>query len=149
MVKKILLILLTIINVTAITFFSTQTAEQSKRISNKLSETLVVPIIEKTDTSLNETDIKVIGNERIRDFAHFFLFLTLGVLLYAVFRNMNVKFSLFDTLIICIIYALFDELYQEFLGRGRTFEFIDLIKDWAGSIFGVTINYIILKRKKC
>lgn len=146
MVKRILLILLTIINVATITFFSTQTAEQSKQISSKLSERLVAPIIKKTDISLNETDIKVIGNERLRDFAHFFLFLTLGVLVYAVCKNIKIKFSLCTALVICVLYALFDELYQELLGQGRTFEFVDLLKDWAGSCSGITTNHIIHKK---
>lgn len=143
MIKKIILVLLCIVNLSLITMLSTQNAEKSNELSKNVTQKIITPIY--PEEKIEENILK--SNGTIRTTAHFVLFLTLGVILCFTFKSFNIKHSFLYPFIICIIYALFDETYQEVLHQGRAFEFVDLLKDWCGSTVGVLAVYFIHKLK--
>ena len=53
---------------------------------------------------------------------------------------------------VCVLYSVTDEIHREFFVDGRAFEFIDLAKDWSGSLIGVLsggrINKIVIHIKQ-
>ena len=139
MVKRIILILLCIVNLSLITMLSTQNAEKSNELSKNVTQKIISPMY--SEENIEENILK--SNGAIRNTAHFVLFLTLGVILCFTFKGFNIKHSFLYPFIICIIYALFDKIYQELLHQGRAFEFVDLLKDWSGSAVGVLAVYFI------
>lgn len=145
MIKKIIMLILCMITMLSITLLSSQNAEKSTELSVGISEKIVdtTPKIDKL--SENERDISITNmNIKIRNIAHFTLFLILGVVIYITMQTFGIRHSFVLSLSICILYALFDETYQMLLQNGRTFEIIDLVKDWIGALVGVTITQTLL-----
>ena len=54
---------------------------------------------------------------------------------------------------VCVLYAVTDEIDQEFFVDGRAFELIDIAKDWSGSLIGILlsggINKIVTYMRQC
>ncbi len=148
MIKRIILIILTVLNLFAITAFSTQGAESSDKLSSEVTEKVVMPIIEKTNKIPIQNSTLGKNNNKIRSVAHFTLFLTLGVLMAFTLTNLGIKNSFFYAFAICAFYALFDEVYQELLQKGRAFEFVDLLKDWLGTVIGLVLSRAIILLRK-
>ena len=144
MVKRIILILLCIVNLSLITMLSTQNAKKSNELSKNVTQKIISPIY--SEEKIEENILK--SNETIRTTAHFVLFLTLGIILCFTIKSFHIKHSFLYSFIMCIIYALFDEIYQELLHQGRAFEFVDLLKDWSGSTVGVLAVYFIYKLRR-
>lgn len=46
---------------------------------------------------------------------------------------------------LCAVYAVFDELHQEFFTDGRAFELVDLAKDWSGSTLGILLTLLLYR----
>ena len=57
----------------------------------------------------------------------------------------KVRFKFLWAFAVCVLYAVTDEIHQEFFVDGRAFELIDLAKDWSGSLIGVLIGGRISK----
>ncbi len=140
--KRALLILLCIINLASITYFSSQSAEKSSTLSKAVTQKIIEPIIKKSKQPIDKKTTDKY-HKLIRSIAHIALFLTLGILLYLTLIEFKVKWSFLCAFVICFIYAIFDETYQELLNRGRTFEFVDLLKDWSGAFGGITVASLI------
>ncbi len=138
--KRLILILLCIANLLTITYFSAQNAKKSTEVSEGITVKVVSTVIGKSETDVKD-NIKQY-DKYTRNFAHFFLFMTLGVLLYLTFKEFSIKLSFLYALAICLVYALFDEMYQEFSSQGRAFEIVDLLKDWSGSLVGIVTAYL-------
>ena len=53
----------------------------------------------------------------------------------------------------CVLYAVTDEMQREFFVEDGDFEFIDLAKDWSGSLIGILlsggINKIVTYMRQC
>lgn len=99
------------------------------------------------DTSSNQTGfiVNIISNTFninnidlitliVRKFAHFTEYFVLGLLIY------NYNKNVLKALIICIIYAISDEIHQLFI-LGRSFQIKDIIIDTLGSITGILFVY--------
>ena len=84
------------------------------------------------------------GNRFLRRFlkepgSHFLLFLLLGIFVSLWMKEQSIAYFLKPVTVsffICAIYAVTDEIHQEFFVEGRAFELIDLAKDWSGSLLG-------------
>ncbi len=139
MIKKIILIILCIANMAAITYFSSQNAEKSTEVSESIT-VKVVSRVTNTPEPIVRENIKQY-DKYTRSFAHFFLFLTLGALLYHTLSEFGVKLSFFLAFAICFAYAIFDETYQGLSNQGRAFEVVDLLKDWSGSMAGIVLAF--------
>ena len=153
MIKKTVMLILCMITMLSITLLSSQNAEKSTKLSVGISEK-IVDAAPKTDKLLeNERDISITNmNIKIRNIAHFTLFLIFGVVIYITMQTFGIRHSFVLSLSICILYALFDETYQMLLQNGRTFEMRDLVKDWIGTLVGITIIQTLLfvaKKWKC
>lgn len=85
----------------------------------------------------------------VRKIAHLSEYLILGILVHNLIKNYNKK--TFIAILICIIYAISDEIHQIFV-PGREFKLLDICIDSLGSIIGIYmykyILYIINKYKK-
>ena len=85
----------------------------------------------------------------VRKIAHLSEYLILGILAHNLIKNYNKK--TFIAILICIIYAISDEIHQIFV-PGREFKLLDICIDSIGSIIGIYmykyILYITNKYKK-
>ena len=79
----------------------------------------------------------------IRKLAHFTEYFILGILLYNCFI-ISFRMNLYVPIIICIMYAISDEIHQLFVS-GRCFQLRDIIIDTCGSITGIYLLKKIIK----
>ena len=116
-------------------------SSQVSKQSNQLS-TGITMVIEKTvlkvvpNANFNIQSI----NHIVRKNAHFFVYLVLGILVMNAIRN-NKYFAL----MICVLYAISDELHQFFVpGRGPGIK--DVLIDSMGAVIGILIFIGIFKK---
>lgn len=146
--QTIFYLYLTIFCVFMIFGFSSQNGSQSSETSGKLTLFLVERIVPHfVQRSIAEqTEILVASNIVLREFAHIFSFFCLGIsaeLFYSSqwpFSSSKTFFSVWwKTFLFCVCIAWADECYQGLFVDGRTFQVIDLAKDWFGSAVGTAI----------
>lgn len=77
----------------------------------------------------------------VRKIAHFSEYLILGILIY----NYCLRLDL--STLLCLLYALSDEIHQIFI-PGRSCQIRDIIIDLLGAIFGILILHLYNKRKR-
>jgi VanZ family protein len=133
-------------------------SNQPASISGSLSSRITTKIIEgsKEIKELQETKRKVAFSKKdsmIRDYAHFSLFLGLGIFAFLLSRSYKLRLSALLSMMFCILYALSDEYHQTFV-PGRSFQLVDLYFDWFGSLTGIviialSIKIIIIFMNKC
>lgn len=127
-------------------------SSQVREDSNNLSKSIavrIVSVVERVSPSL-DLDVDYI-NHLVRKGAHFFSYLLLGVLVVRVLSLSKIhgrRLYIF-TFIICIAYAITDELHQG-LVPGRGPQVFDVLIDATGSFSGVLIymSWIEFKKKK-
>ena len=118
-------IILVIIWMSIIFIFSSFNSDRSTEQSN-----IIVNIIANLFNINNIELLSLI----IRKIAHFMEYFILGVLVLNMLRYTNKSITL--GIIICILYALSDELHQ-ILTPGRTFKIYDIIIDSLGSVIAI------------
>lgn len=127
--------------VTIIFILSSQPAIKSDSLSKKVTEVIVdkvgklIPLDVEGSAKVNWTFSL---NHIIRKFAHFSMYFILGILMMNAFRKSGVsKFkAMKSTLILCVLYAISDEVHQLFVpGRGGQMK--DVLIDSIGVAFGV------------
>ena len=126
MKKKINLILV-IIWMTFIFIMSNFDANESSNQSN-----YIVNIMSNIFNITNSDMLTFI----IRKLAHFTEYLILGILVYNFIKNYDKKNYI--SIIICMIYAISDEVHQIYV-PGRSFQIRDIIIDTLGAIIGILI----------
>lgn len=127
MKKQYLYLILSLLCMALIFILSAQDAVTSGALSNKVKDTV------------NEHTGFSFSNETMRSIAHFLLFLLLGIFVSLWMKEQSIAYFLKPVIVsffICAIYAVTDEIHQEFFVEGRAFELIDLAKDWSGSLLG-------------
>lgn len=135
--KKRINILLVIIWMLLIFIMSSFDGTKSSNQSN-----FIVTFISQLFNISNVDNLSFI----IRKTAHFTEYLILGLLVYNMLKDYS-KHT-YIAIIICIIYAISDEIHQIYVA-GRTFKLLDIIIDTIGSICGITImKYITTKLKR-
>lgn len=140
MIKKIILVLLTVACMASITFFSTQGAEESTKTSESVTEKIVSHSEKYQKMNKKEKkDYVKNKNTIVRSLAHYSLFLILGFLLNLTLSEFVSSKVFLYTLAFCLLYAVFDEVFQKLLNNGRAFEVVDILKDFLGSATGVLI----------
>ena len=95
--------------------------------------------------AVNEHAKTGLSDEAVRSIAHFSLFFLLGVFVSLFCEKCKLKFKFLWAFTVCVLYAVTDEIHQEFFVNGRAFELIDLAKDWSGSLIGVLLGGRISK----
>ena len=139
--------IITILWAVLIFCFSAQPAKDSSKISNNITQKIIDTVPElQYDKPSQQDMISVAMRVVVRKTAHFFLYFILGILVLALLKTYPSakKYAVITALIICILYAVTDEIHQEFVD-GRSGRPLDVGIDGLGSFLGFTITYIINK----
>lgn len=83
----------------------------------------------------------------IRKLAHYTEYLILGFLVINMFTKNNINNLYLISIILCIIYAISDEIHQIFI-PGRACQLRDILIDSIGSITGIYLYKLYLKFNK-
>lgn len=141
--KELMWVLIFILMISIIFYFSSQSGEQS----NQISETVYRLFGDETGI----TD-DLIGtwtpHNLFRKFGHIFIYSILGMVTYTVIKLKiaNNKLSMIIALLICYIIAVLDEKYQ--LQTGRTSKTYDIVIDCIGAMIGITTVKILSRIKR-
>ena len=135
--KKQLSIILVLIWMIIIFIMSSFNAEASANQSN-----FIVNIISNI---LNIENVRLLSLI-IRKLAHFTEYLILGPLVINMFTKNNAKKTYLLSILLCIIYAISDEIHQIFT-PGRACQIKDILIDSVGSITGIYLFKLLKKRK--
>ena len=148
MYKKIIKIILVLICMITIFTFSNDSSNESNKKSNKLIIT-VAEIFNKKKLSINEKEKYI---EKfvfiVRKGAHFSIYFILGFLVASLLKEYNIidKRMVFYSLLFCFIYSCSDEIHQLFI-NGRSGEIRDVLIDSIGALIGISLYYLIRRRK--
>ncbi|MBP3461102.1 MAG: VanZ family protein [Bacilli bacterium] len=135
---KILKTLMVLIWMSVIFTFSNQPSKESSNLSDSLI-LKTVRIIEKFNhKQYSDEEILKKFVKPVRKMAHFTIYLVLGILVFLMLKEYNIKDTIIVSLLICIIYALTDEIHQLFI-VGRSGNLIDCLIDTLGSIIGILV----------
>lgn len=107
--------------------------------SNELSIWITEKIVETVEKVASNVDIDIRSfNHVVRKNAHFFSYLILGILVANGLRSCNINGyrSFLVALLICILYAVSDEIHQLYV-PGRSGQVKDVIIDSAGALVGI------------
>lgn len=140
MIKKIVLIIITLLWMTSIFMFSNQKSEKSTDKSHSLISNTIVRIYKIFDSNPSDEKIESIINTwdvPVRKTAHFLEYLILGVLIFLTFREFKIN-NIYLMILFCFLYACSDEIHQLFV-VGRDGNFIDVLIDTLGSTSGILI----------
>ncbi|CAM5184950.1 VanZ family protein OS=Ureibacillus acetophenoni OX=614649 GN=SAMN05877842_104148 PE=4 SV=1 [Ureibacillus acetophenoni] len=113
--------------------------------SNQLSKGITKIVAQNIEMVSGKEEINLRSfNNIIRDYAHFSLYFILGVILVSALKKfgLNIKNTLLFSILICVIYAISDELHQIFV-PGRGAQLSDVMIDSSGAILGVFITFCI------
>ena len=144
MFKKTIFFILTCSCIIAIFLFSEQVAQSSDAVSRSIAERVLTWLTDYEKLSGDQQLAELaVFNEWVRSLAHFGVFLVLGVFSFGFFASVKVKRPVFAAVVLCVTYAIFDEIHQEFFTEGRAFELIDLAKDWSGSALGILLAWAV------
>lgn len=127
--------------------FSAQPANESNELSTGLTRKIIEFIKNFEDTPVillfGENSVEkmtVLINHIIRKTAHFGIFAVLGILVYGLLtsHNTNRKTIILIAVLICLLYAVGDEIHQYFV-PGRACKFSDILIDTAGSFVSIVL----------
>lgn len=149
--KKIISIILLVLWMSLIFYFSHQPSYTSDKASNGVIDKLINIVEKVSKYEFNEEELNIINKSLVfpvRKSAHFIIYLIFGILFYNLIRlYMNKTFKiLIISILMCVIYACSDEIHQLFI-FGRSGELRDVLIDSIGSLLGVMIAYKFYKRK--
>ncbi len=122
-------------------YLSHQPAEDSRALSRGVTEMVIVfleGILPDTDLDIREL------NYYVRKNAHFIAYFILAVLSMNAFGRSGVagRRRIVFTMILCVFYAITDEIHQLFI-PGRAGQVRDVLIDSAGSATGIAIYTVI------
>ena len=138
--QRKLLIMLAVVFWMAIIFkLSAQPGEQSNLLSTKVT-TLIVSLAQQFRPDVNVMSL----NYFIRKCAHFLAYLVLGIVMLFAMKRIGYtgKKGVVFTLLLCISYAITDELHQAFV-PGRTPKLLDVLIDSSGDSLGDRYGYLV------
>ena len=142
--QRKLLILLAVVFWMAIIFkLSAQPGEQSNILSAKVT-TVIVRLAQQFRPDVNVVSL----NYFIRKCAHFLAYLVLGIIVLFAMRRIGLmgKQGIGFTLLLCISYAITDELHQAFV-PGRTPKLLDVLIDSSGASLGIGIYLLYVENR--
>lgn len=85
----------------------------------------------------------------VRKSAHFLIYVVLGFLSFlavAPYEKMLLKYKHLSSGLICLLYAVSDEIHQLFV-VGRSCELRDMFIDFSGAVLGISICWLLLRSK--
>ena len=141
--KKVINIIILVLWMIMIFFFSSQGGKESGSLSTGAIEYTVKTFYNLTGQNITEEKLDLIvstSSNVVRKTAHFLEYLVLGLLMINVikdYRKISYK-ELIIVLVLCCLYASSDELHQIYV-NGRSGEVKDVILDTFGSLTGIII----------
>ena len=141
--RKLLILLAVVFWMAIIVKLSAQPGEQSNLLSTKVT-TIIVSL-----AKLFRPDVNVLTlNHFIRKCAHFLAYLVLGIIVLFAMRRIGLmgKQGIGFTLLLCISYAITDELHQAFV-PGRTPKLLDVLIDSSGASLGISIYVLFVENR--
>ena len=154
MKKKIILWHLLIIWCSVIFLFSHQSGNTSSHLSGQIAK-IIVSVLDNIKNitlpvfkPISDINFEIIAENLeffIRKFAHFFVFMILGIITFLLsachIKSKHFCFAL--SLAFCIFYAICDEVHQLFVS-GRCAKVTDILIDASGSYFGICLAFLSL-----
>lgn len=135
---------LTVVIMITIFCFSHQEADKSQQVSDNFTKKVLS--VSKSFKQLSETkQTEIVKSVQfsVRKAAHFSVFVALGISLFsAMLLTFNKKRLWLYALIICVLYAVSDEIHQIFI-VGRACRIGDMFIDTMGALSGILIVLII------
>ncbi|MDX8363735.1 VanZ family protein [Cytobacillus sp. IB215665] len=121
-------------------YLSSQVEEQSDNLSTNITK-VIIESAEKVSPQSEFSLYKM--NRLVRKNAHFIAYLVLGMLVVFALRSSGKSGlkSFGVALMICVLYAISDELHQLFV-PGRGAQMRDVIIDSAGAIVGISMSFL-------
>lgn len=124
-------------------FIFSMSSENAEKSSNTSGQTIkvVLSTVPEFEKQPEEVKVNIIEELQfiVRKSAHFIGYMILGILasgLILYYGNINKKYLL--AFLICVIYAISDEIHQLFV-PGRAGQVRDVLIDSAGSLLGIII----------
>ena len=124
-------------------FIFSMSCENAEESSNTSGQTIkvVLSTVPEFEKQPEEVKVNIIEELQfiVRKSAHFIGYMILGILasgLILYYGNINKKYLL--AFLICVIYAISDEIHQLFV-PGRSGQVRDVLIDSAGSLLGIII----------
>lgn len=143
--KKILLIITSIIWISFIAFNTSQNGQVSNNTTVSIAEKIVnklQDVFSESEENANTNGSELIKkvNKYIRKFAHGFEFLVLALIISSILYSFNIKNRevIIYTLFFVLLYAVIDEFRQIYI-PGRNSNVKDIVIDFIGGIGGVII----------
>lgn len=132
--------------------FSAQPAEQSSETSSGFSKILAEIFFSDFDSLSSSRQTEILNSCQfiVRKTAHFSIYCLLGILSTTACKVSKLKTYRLKAAIICLLYAISDEIHQYFV-KGRSCEFRDVLIDFSGAITGIlliTAVFIIVRKIK-
>lgn len=140
---KLLMLLAVVFWMVIIYKLSAQPGEESNVLSTKVTAHLV-SLAQQFKPDVNVGTL----NHLIRKCAHFLAYLVLGIVtLFAMRRSgCSKKMGIAVTLLLCVSYAITDELHQSFV-PGRTPKLTDILIDSSGASLGTGLYLLFAATK--
>ncbi len=127
---------------------SSQNAKESSQLSGGMIIKVLnsVPVLRELPYEQKE-EIRNMIHFVVRKTAHFTLYMVLGILVYLLCDDFRFRHSFITAVLICLIYAVSDEIHQLF-SAGRSAEVRDVIIDTFGASVGGTLVILLKKLTK-
>ena len=144
--KKSIFIVLLVLWMGFIFSMSCENAEESSNTSGQTIK-VVLSTVPEFEKQPEEVKVNIIEELQfiVRKSAHFIGYMILGILascLILHYENINKKYPL--AFLICVIYAISDEIHQLFV-PGRAGQVRDVLIDSAGSLLGIILVMAFVK----
>ena len=130
-------------------FIFSMSCENAEKSSNTSGQTIrvVLSVVPEFEKQPEEVKVNIIEKLQfiVRKSAHFIGYMILGILasgLILQYENINKKYPL--AFLICVIYAISDEIHQLFV-PGRSGQVRDVLIDSAGSFLGIILVMAFVK----
>lgn len=152
--KKYIYLILVLLWMGLIFYFSNMISYKSDEESDKVIDSTVIKIARffKSDlTEEQEYNIYVYSIYPVRKAAHAFEYFVLFVLVFLFINcyEIDIKKKLIYSIIVCVLYAISDEVHQLFV-PGRDGNVMDVVVDSLGSLVGLLTCYLIKNKSiKC
>ena len=149
-IVRIVAVVIFVITVIALFYFSSQTDVESKKFSDSVEKFVKKYIGDKLTP-------KKVGDKEVgfRKYAHLYLYFILGIsssMFFMTFNRIKQYAKFVFPWAVCCLYSMSDEYHQKFV-KGRSCEMRDLGFDCIGYTLGILLVFIIyyiykFKKKK-
>ena len=147
--KKTAKLLLLIIWMALIFFFSAQPDVQSEETSNLAAEIIyrIYAFLMANNVHIEQGEFMLRFIQPIRKLAHFTEFMILGILIFINMMEYTDRKIALKSFVLGTAYAVSDEIHQLFV-KNRYCSISDMLIDSAGCLLGIIICHLIYERWK-